>query len=68
MDPGQPKSEKGHNGAINSFDISFDSKFIVTGGCDSVFRVWDLQSFYKNSDKGFEPDQNQQLKNTKETK
>ena len=41
---GKPKDPNGHQDAILAMDVSFDGKYLVTGGKDSALRVWDLQT------------------------
>lgn len=42
LSAGYPKNESAHKGEILCLDISFDGKYLVTGGKDKELKVWDL--------------------------
>ncbi|MDO8999817.1 MAG: WD40 repeat domain-containing protein [Bacteroidota bacterium] len=35
----------GHSGPINSFDISLDNKWLISGSKDETLRLWNLENF-----------------------
>ena len=39
---GKPKDPNGHSGEILAMDISFDGKYLVTGGKDCSLKIWSL--------------------------
>lgn len=44
---GFPKSMEGHAGEILACDISFDGKYLVTGGKDHDIKIWNLDLILK---------------------
>jgi len=34
----------GHNGAINSCDVNFDTTILITGSADSMVKLWDVET------------------------
>jgi ribosomal RNA-processing protein 9 len=39
---GMPKDPNGHSDEILCMDISFDGKFLITGGRDCFIKIWNL--------------------------
>ena len=37
-----PKNPSGHKESLYCLDISYDGKYMITGGKDRVIKIWDL--------------------------
>ena len=48
LDPGCPRSPLGHSDELLCLDISFDGKYLVTGGKDRTMKVWNLGQYSKD--------------------